>query len=100
MVRCISATAAGWAEMRKKALPIRAQRAHSAVGFLELKLRQLAGEFAAWKAELSEEDYRAVLREIVTFTGTVPLPPDALLPHDEKSGLPIKLKEKTGNLPF
>ncbi|HPD88813.1 MAG TPA: BtrH N-terminal domain-containing protein [Oscillospiraceae bacterium] len=90
-------------EIAEKAFADKAQSMlNPPVGFLGIKgMRQLAGEFAGWKDELSEEDYRAALREIVTFTGTVPLPPDALLPPDEKSGLPHKAqREKLANVLF
>lgn len=57
-------------------------------GFLGIKgMRKLAKEFGTWKSELSEEEYRAALRSIVTFTGTVPLLPDVLLKPEERSGI-------------
>ncbi len=56
--------------------------------FLGIKgMQKLAKEFGTWKNELSDEEYRTALRSIVTFTGTVPLLPDALLKPEERSSI-------------
>jgi len=61
------------------------------VTFLGIKgMRKLAKEFGAWKNELSEDEYRAVLQNIVMFTGTVPQLPDAFLKPEERNGIQHK----------
>ena len=61
------------------------------VSFLGIKgMRKLAKEFNMWEQELSTEEYREALMNIVMFTGTVPLLPDALLKPEERSGIPHK----------
>ncbi len=70
------------------------------VGFLGIKgMRKLASEFSSWSSELSEEEYKDALQNIVMFTGTVPVLPDALLKPEEKNAIPHKAaREKLVNV--
>ena len=76
-------------EIAQKAFAQKAQNMLTpAVGFLGIKgMRKLAQEFGNWQKELGEDDYRAALTDMVTFTGTVPVLPDQLLPPAARSGV-------------
>lgn len=70
------------------------------VGFIGIKgMRKLAKEFSLWKSGLTEDEYRAALQNIVMFTGTVPVLPDALLKPEEQNGIQHKAaREKLVNV--
>lgn len=80
----------GVREIAASALASKARAAlNPPAGMLGIKgMRKLANEFGAWKDDLSPSDYIESLINIVTFTGTVPLLPDALLGPGVKSGVP------------
>ena len=55
-------------------------------GFVGIKgMHKLAKEFPCWKQELSTEDYEKALRNIVMFTGTVPVLPNKLRGMDAQN---------------
>ncbi len=61
----------------------------SPVGFIGIRgMLKLAKEFPTWKEELSKEDYEAVLRNMVMFSGTVPQMPNRLLGIKEADVIP------------
>lgn len=47
-------------------------------------MRKLSKEILSWEAELTVEEYETALRNIVMFTGTVPIIPNRLLMIEEK----------------
>lgn len=47
-------------------------------------MRKLSKEILSWEAQLTVEEYETALRNIVMFTGTVPIIPNRLLMIDEK----------------
>ncbi len=71
-------------------------------------MRKLSKEILSWKDELTVEEYETALRNIVMFTGTVPILPNRLIMIEEKdeiehraarreySTLLMKLGEKYG----
>lgn len=55
------------------------------VGFVGISgMRKLSKEILNWEAELTVEEYETALRNIVMFTGTVPIIPNRLLMIEEK----------------
>lgn len=85
----LSQTLPGVRELSSKAFFQKAQFAlDPPAGFLGIKgMRKLSEEINTWKNALTGEEYRAALMNIVMFTGTVPILPDALLPIEERSGI-------------
>ncbi|WZL73134.1 BtrH N-terminal domain-containing protein [Clostridiaceae bacterium 35-E11] len=71
-------------------------------------MRKLSKEILSWKDELTVEEYETALRNIVMFTGTVPILPNRLIKIEEKdeiehqaarreySALLMRLGEKYG----
>lgn len=67
-------------EIAREAFMMKAEMAlQTKLSFLGIRgMHTFAKEFIHWSQELSEADYKKSLYNLVTFTGTVPILPDAL----------------------
>ncbi len=92
-------------DMRQIAIDGFQAKAHrnlnSKVGFVGIKgMRNLAKEIGSWQKQLTEDEYKASLLNIVTFTGTVPMLPARLIGEEmEKNQIKHQaLRDRFGEL--